>query len=124
MTETPKKIGKYEITAEQYTEFLNAVAADDTHSLYHASMAAWDRGCGIEQAGAPGAYSYSVPAERADRPVNYLTFWDCARFANWIHNGQPSGAHSADPARPALPSRQILPGHQAQRYLYRGQARG
>lgn len=27
-------IGKYEITAGQYTEFLNAVAATDTYGLY------------------------------------------------------------------------------------------
>jgi formylglycine-generating enzyme required for sulfatase activity len=24
--------------------------------------------------------------------VNYVSFWDAARFANWIQNGQPTGA--------------------------------
>jgi formylglycine-generating enzyme required for sulfatase activity len=24
--------------------------------------------------------------------VNYVSFWDAARFANWLHNGQPTGA--------------------------------
>jgi formylglycine-generating enzyme required for sulfatase activity len=24
--------------------------------------------------------------------VNYVNFWDAARFANWLHNGQPTGA--------------------------------
>ncbi|MHC5191365.1 MAG: formylglycine-generating enzyme family protein, partial [Planctomycetota bacterium] len=28
------QIGKYEVTAGQYTEFLNAVAATDTYGLY------------------------------------------------------------------------------------------
>jgi hypothetical protein len=32
------RIGKYEITAGQYAEFLNAVATTDTYGLYNASM--------------------------------------------------------------------------------------
>jgi formylglycine-generating enzyme required for sulfatase activity len=32
-----------------------------------------------------------VAADWADRPVNYVSFWDAARFANWLHNGQPTG---------------------------------
>ena len=31
-------IGKYEVTAGQYTEFLNAVAKTDTYGLYNTSM--------------------------------------------------------------------------------------
>src|SRR5665647_1441137 len=31
-------IGKYEVTAGQYTEFLNAVAKTDTYGLYSTSM--------------------------------------------------------------------------------------
>ena len=30
-------------------------------------------------------------ADWANRPVNYVNFWDAARFANWLHNGQPVG---------------------------------
>jgi formylglycine-generating enzyme required for sulfatase activity len=33
-----------------------------------------------------------VVADWADRPVNYVSWGDAARFANWLHNGQPSGA--------------------------------
>jgi formylglycine-generating enzyme required for sulfatase activity len=25
-------------------------------------------------------------------PVNYVSFYDALRFANWLHNGQPTGA--------------------------------
>ena len=32
------EIGKYEVTAGQYTEFLNAVAATDTYGLYNTDM--------------------------------------------------------------------------------------
>jgi sulfatase modifying factor 1 len=88
------RIGKYEVTAGQYTEFLNAVAADDANGLFNPSMsnpAADTYGANIQRSGAPGAYSYSVAADWANRPVTYVSFWDTARFANWLHNGQPSG---------------------------------
>ena len=26
-----------------------------------------------------------------NRPVNYVSFWDAARFVNWLHNGQGNG---------------------------------
>jgi hypothetical protein len=28
-------------------------------------------------------------------PVNYVSFWDALRFANWMHNGQGTGAQDA-----------------------------
>jgi len=85
-------IGKYEVTAGQYTEFLNAVAAnDDPHGLYNELM--WSRtgGCKIERTGVAGSYRYFVAPDRANRPVNYLSFWDAVRFTNWLHNGQGNG---------------------------------
>jgi formylglycine-generating enzyme required for sulfatase activity len=85
-------IGKYEITAGQYTAFLNAVAASDTHQLYRTSMWTNPHGCGIQRHGRPGSYSYSVAPELAERPVNFVSWGDAARFANWLHNGQPAGA--------------------------------
>ncbi|MCX7425720.1 MAG: SUMF1/EgtB/PvdO family nonheme iron enzyme [Planctomycetia bacterium] len=33
-----------------------------------------------------------MAADRADRPVNYVSWGDAARFANWLHNDQPTGA--------------------------------
>ncbi len=85
-------IGKFEVTAGQYTEFLNAVAADDTYELYSTDM--WDLpyACKIERTGSPGSYSYSIAPEWANRPVNYVSWGDAARFCNWLHNGQPTGA--------------------------------
>ena len=57
-------IGKYEITAAQYTAFLNAVAATDTYGLYNPNMwsftlAKCEEGCRIERSGSSGSYSYS-----------------------------------------------------------------
>jgi hypothetical protein len=89
-------IGKYEVTAGQYTVFLNAVAATDTYGLYHTWMD-YDadpsrNGCNIKRQGTSGSYTYSVASDWADRPVNYVSWGDAARFANWLHNGQPTGA--------------------------------
>ncbi len=85
------QIGKYEVTAGQYTAFLNAVADEDSYGLYNTSMWLASRGCMIQRTGSPGGYSYSVAPDRADRPVNYVNWGDAARFANWLHNGQPTG---------------------------------
>ena len=85
-------IGKYEVTAGQYTEFLNAVATTDPYKLYHTSMWSYTYGCKIERSGTPGSYTYSVAPDWANRPVNFVSWGDSARFANWLHNGQPTGA--------------------------------
>ena len=85
------QISTYEVTAGQYTEFLNAVAATDTHGLYNTYMWSDSHGCKIQRSGSPGSYSYSVAADRADRPVNYVSWYDTLRFSNWLHNGQGAG---------------------------------
>jgi sulfatase modifying factor 1 len=91
-------IDKYEVTAGQYTEFLNKVAATDPYGLYNPNMwlDPWDAGCRIQQSGTSGSYVYSVAPEWANRPVNHVSFWDACRFANWLHNGQPSGSQGPD----------------------------
>ena len=89
------RIGKYEVTAGQYTKFLNAVAADDTYGLYDDEMWSHNYGCKIERGGSSGSYSYTVATDRENRPVNYVSWGDVARFANWLHNGQPSGAQDS-----------------------------
>ena len=86
---------KYEVTSAQYTEFLNAVAADDPYTLYNAQMVSHNEGCKIVRSGSSGSYSYSVAADQASRPVNFVSFWDACRFANWLHNGQPTGPEGA-----------------------------
>jgi len=36
-----------------------------------------------------------VASDYANRPVNYVSYWDSCRFANWLNNGQPTGAQGA-----------------------------
>jgi len=81
------QISKYEITNAQYAEFLNAKAASDPYSLYDPNM-----GNVIAQTGSDGSYSYAVTAGYEAKPVGYITFFDALRFANWLNNGQASGA--------------------------------
>jgi len=84
-------IGTYEVTTNQYTAFLNAVAATDTFSLYNTDMGSSQYG-GITRSGSSGSYSYAVKSGFENKPVNYVSFWDAARFANWLNNGQGIGS--------------------------------
>jgi MprA protease rhombosortase-interaction domain-containing protein len=83
-------IDKYEVTNAQYAGFLNAKAASDPLGLYDTLMSASVYG-GITRSGLSGSYTYSAIAGRADMPVNFVSFYDAARFANWLNNGQGIG---------------------------------
>ena len=97
------QIAKYEVTNEQYVEFLNAVAKSDPHGLWSESMGApllRDLGQGgiqenlpvfAERTGPPGAYRYACRAGWEKKPVVYVTFLSAMRFANWRHHGGGSG---------------------------------
>ncbi|MCX6876506.1 MAG: SUMF1/EgtB/PvdO family nonheme iron enzyme [Verrucomicrobia bacterium] len=84
------QIMQYEVTNSQFAEFLNAVATTDPNGLFNVAMGTDARG-GITRSGESGSYTYAVKANMADKPVNYVSFHDAARFANWLHNLQPTG---------------------------------
>jgi len=90
-------IGTYEVTAGQYTDFLNEVARTDTYGLYNTNMdtAVYSYGCNIKRTGSSGSYVYSVASDWANRPVNLVSYWDSCRFTNWLQNGQPTGLQTA-----------------------------
>lgn len=85
------RIGTYEVTNAQYAAFLNAVAASDPYELHNGDMGSNPRG-GIMRSGVEGAYTYSVKADMGDKPVNFVSWFDAARMANWMTNGQGSGS--------------------------------
>lgn len=81
-------ISKYEVTLNQYSTFLNAVAKTDTYSLYNVNMANNVNIAGITRSGSSGSYSYTVTGS-GNRPVTYVSWFDAARYVNWLDNGQP-----------------------------------
>jgi len=85
------QMAKYETTNAQYVEFLNAVASkEDVHGLYSSKMTSSAHG-GIARQGALGSYSYSLKAGMDNKPVNFVSFYDALRFANWLNNGKGAG---------------------------------
>ena len=70
----------------------------DTYGLYNTAMWSDAYGCKIQRSGSgiqTNPYTYAVAPDYANRPVNYVSFWDSCRFANWLQNGQPTGAQNA-----------------------------
>ena len=93
-------VGTYEVTNSQYVSFLNATAKTDTHALYNTNMNSNSHG-GISQSGSSGSFGYSVKSGMGNKAVNYVSFWDAARFTNWLTNGQgivgtESGVYNLD----------------------------
>jgi sulfatase modifying factor 1 len=100
-------ISKYEITIGQYVEFLNAVAKTDTNGLWNPGMHTDENIRGIARTGSDGSYLYTadgpvglnsgsvVAQSAANRPITFVSWDNAARFANWMANGQPTGAQTA-----------------------------
>ena len=85
------QIGKYDVTIGQYAAFLNAVATTDTYRLYNRKMGTDASVMGIQQNGTSGSFTYSVIGS-PNRPITYVSWFDAARFANWMSNGQGTGS--------------------------------
>jgi sulfatase modifying factor 1 len=83
------RIGTTEVTNAQYAEFLNFKAASDPLALCKSGGGnPWG---GITRSGVSGSFTYTTKANMADKPVNFVTWYDAIRFANWLHNGQGAG---------------------------------
>ena len=97
-------IGKYEVTISQYAAFLNTVAAITSDSyivnLWDSYMWTDANIAGISRSGAgtlASPYVYSVvgpmgatppgASSPGNRPIAYVSWFDAARFANWVNNG-------------------------------------
>lgn len=87
------RIGKYDVTNSQYVEFLNAKDPIGTNplQLYNVRMSNVTYGGINYDAGATNGSKYTSISGRDNNPVNYVSWYDAIRFANWLHNGQGSG---------------------------------
>jgi hypothetical protein len=83
-------ISKYEVTNCEYAEFLNAVAKTDRYGLYNPSMGSSVYG-GILRGGSSGSYFYYTKTNMHNKPVVFVSWYDAARYANWLHNDKPTG---------------------------------
>ncbi|TSA08372.1 MAG: hypothetical protein D4R77_02945, partial [Planctomycetaceae bacterium] len=89
------QIGAYDVTGSQYTAFLNAVGKTDTYALYNVNMGTNTTVAQISQSGIAGTYTYAVMNSTGQRPVSYVSWFDSARFSNWMSNGQLNGAQTS-----------------------------
>ena len=87
-------IGKYEVSANEYVNFLNAVGSvsvdvnGSSLYLYHPVGTINGRGT-ISVSGS----SVAVKDGKDSNPVNYVSAYAAAMYANWLCNGAKSGAY-------------------------------
>ena len=88
------QIGKYEVTNAQYAAFLNAADPEGTNinGIYNYEMGDNAAGGITYTAGAASGAKYTLRTSMGDKPVNYVSWFDAARMANWMVNGQGSGS--------------------------------
>ena len=78
------EIASTEVTNAQYASFLNSVArVADPNALWNASMM-------ISRSGSAGNFSYAPTSSNGNRPVQFVSFRDTFRFANWLNNAMPN----------------------------------
>lgn len=89
-------IAQHELTNAEYVEFLNtkatAVLGADTIGLFNPLMASNNRG-GITRTGAGtigSPYAYASKTNMSNKPVNFVSWFDAIRYANWVNNGKGS----------------------------------
>lgn len=82
------QISQYSVTNSEYAEFLNSVASTDPYGLYSVGMNTIG---GISRSGSSGSYTYSVKTNMGNKPVIYVSWFDAARYCNWLHNGKGNG---------------------------------
>lgn len=110
-------IGKYEITYQDWCDFINSVATyttssdlltnlnrdvaapgtlwgnpeitSDTYGLINNSF--WSYADYVAPSGFPGNYTFSVSDEYKNKPITNVDWLGALRYCNWLHNGKPSG---------------------------------
>ena len=86
------RISKYEVTNEQYREYLNAVdpTGINPHDVFDMGTMTSLKGGISFNPGAALGNKYSLKPNMGNKPTNYITYFDALRFINWLENGQPT----------------------------------
>jgi len=86
-------IGMYDVTNSQYAAFLNTKDPTGVNNLglWNSNMASAQFGGISFNAGNTNGSKYVLTAAAQNHPVNFVTWYDTLRFANWLNNGQGSG---------------------------------
>lgn len=93
-------IGEFLITNAEYVAFLNSVATSGLSGDPNASpggtlwpfdnnMSTSARG-GISVNGSNPNIVYSTKINMENKPVNFIRWYDAARYVNWLHNNKPN----------------------------------
>lgn len=84
-------IGTFDVTVNQYIAFLNAndPTGADPVGLDNSNMSNPTYGGVNFNSTAAQGQMYSAISGTGNHPINYVTWYDAIRFANWMDNGQP-----------------------------------
>lgn len=83
----PYRIEAKETSNAEYCGFLNAKASkSDPHGLYKKEMS--EKKGGLVRGGAEGAWKYEPKTGMENRPVNFVSRLDAARYCNWLSRGK------------------------------------
>ncbi len=95
------KIGKYEITNQEYATFLNAIDpfGENTLRSYNIQMQTntLNGGIALNLENFDGD-KYNVKPGFENKPVSYIHFYAAIRFCNWLHNGAQIGSDTENGA--------------------------
>lgn len=82
-------IGKYSVTNCEYIALLNAVDPEGTNpqGLYNVNMNNDVRGGISLISGNANGSKYVTKPNMSNKPVVFVSWFDAARYCNWLHNG-------------------------------------
>ncbi len=87
-------MAKHEVAVEHYVAFLNAKATThDPYGLYNPDSTTDDLGYVLRygEGTVESPYYYRAKPGKERFPINFISWYDAARFVNWLANGQGDG---------------------------------
>jgi len=89
------KLNKYLVTNQDYCDFLNNTSKTDNYNTYNINMGINNIG-GIFRLGDNGNYAYFVKPCMGNKPVVFISWYNAARYCNWLHNNKPNSGIQND----------------------------